>query len=220
MRYLFYNGNLRNFYFLTLFILSTAYCPAQEQKASLVQDTDTVSVVIRKHSPKTASIYSAVLPGMGQVYNRKIWKVPIVYAGFAAIGYLVYFNSTWLNKYIDAYFDFTDTIAATDSYLKLISPNLDPATFDPVLYPETYNPTLAESFKSLLINNKEYYRRNRDLSYIGLAAWYLLNIIDATVDAHFYDFDISDDLSMKVRPYSSGPVAAYSSFGIRVSFTF
>jgi len=164
------------------------------------ESADTVSPVMKRHSPRKASVYSAVLPGLGQIYNRKYWKVPIVYAGFGTIAYFVVYNGSRLKKYTQAYLDFTDTLAVTDSYLDLIGPNLDPATFDPVLYPGSYNPSLAESFENLLKNNRDYFRRYRDLSYIGLAAWYVLNIIDASVDAHMYDFDVGEDLVLRVEP--------------------
>ncbi len=161
-------------------------------------DQDTVAK--KPHSPHKASVYSAILPGLGQAYNKKYWKIPLVYAGFGTLTYFVVYNGTRLNRYTQAYLDFTDTVKTTDSYLDLIGPNLDPSTFDPVLYPNTANPSLTESFENLLKNNREYYRRYRDLSYIGMAAWYILNIIDASVDAHLYDFDVGEDLVLRVEP--------------------
>ena len=154
----------------------------------------------RTHSPRKAVIYSAVLPGLGQAYNRKYWKIPIVYAGFGTLVYFVGYNNSRLKAYTQGYLDFTDTIPGTNSYLDLIGPNLDPSIFDPVLYPETAIPSITESFKNLLKNNREYFRRNRDLSYIGIAAWYMLTMIDASVDAHLFNFDVGEDLVLKIEP--------------------
>lgn len=215
----------RNRLFILFFIL---FCHlifpgenfSQARKDEVKIEGDTTSIMVRKHSPRQAALYSAILPGLGQAYNRKFWKMPIVYAGFGTLAYFVVFNNNWLGKYTSGYLDFTDTIPGTDSYLDLISSNLDPATFDPILHPDTYNAGLAESFKNSLKNNKDYYRRNRDLSYIGMVAWYLLNIIDATVDAHFYDFDIGEDLSLRFEPMVSPIPHPYQPVGIKCLITF
>ena len=82
---------------------------------------------------------AVAFPGLGQIYNRKYWKIPLVYAGFGGLIYSVGFNSSNYNMYMKAYQDFTDAIQETDSYLKLI--RADPSTYDPVLYPDTYDPS-------------------------------------------------------------------------------
>ncbi|MCK7539145.1 MAG: DUF5683 domain-containing protein [Marinilabiliales bacterium] len=86
-------------------------------------------------------MYAAALPGLGQIYNRKYWKVPIVYAGFGALGYAVTFNTQNYNTFINAYQDFTDIIPETDSYLDLLVKSGSLDQYDPVLYPETYDPS-------------------------------------------------------------------------------
>ncbi len=144
-------------------------------------------------------MFAAALPGLGQIYNRKYWKVPFVYAGFGALGYAVTVNTKNYNSFISAYQDFNDIIPETDSYLELLA-NLDPAQYDPVLHPETYNQSTATWVKTTLLNGVDYYRKYRDLSYIGIAAWYLLTIIDAHVDASLFDYDITDDLKASVVP--------------------
>ena len=73
-----------------------------------------------KFSPMKATMLSAALPGFGQIYNRKYWKIPLVYGGFGALGYAVIFNSSYYNKFTRAYSDFTDNIPQTNSYLKMI----------------------------------------------------------------------------------------------------
>lgn len=149
--------------------------------------------------PVRSTMFAAALPGLGQIYNRKYWKVPFVYAGFGALGYAVTFNTRNYNTFINAYQDFTDIIPETDSYLTLLK-NLNPEQYDPVLHPETYNPSTESWVKTTLLNGVDYYRKYRDLSYIGIAAWYLFTIIDAHVDASLFDYDISDDLKASVLP--------------------
>jgi hypothetical protein len=169
------------------------------------QDTMAVSKErVRRYTlePVRATMYAAALPGLGQIYNRKYWKVPIVYAGFGALGYAVSFNTRNYNTFITAYQDFTDIIPETDSYLDLLV-NQDPAQYDPVLYPESYNPSNEAWVRTTLLNGVDYYRRYRDLSYIGITAWYLLTIIEAHVDASLFDYDISDNLRAYIMPVST-----------------
>lgn len=144
-------------------------------------------------------MYAAALPGLGQIYNRKYWKIPIVYAGFGALGYAVSFNTSNYNLFVGAYQDFIDQIPGTDSYIGLLK-TLDPAQYDPVLHPDTYNPSQAEWVKTQLMNGVDYYRKYRELSYIGIVAWYLVTIIDANVDASLFDYDISDNLKASLAP--------------------
>jgi len=142
------------------------------------------------HSPKKATIYSAVLPGLGQAYNKKYWKIPIIYAGFGTIGYFIGWNNGFYSTYKLAYSDLTDDDPATDSYLDL----------EATQYYDLDDPTDFNNFKSGLSKQQDYYRRNRDLLIIGMVAFYGLNIIDASVDAHLFDFDISEDLTLNWQP--------------------
>jgi len=142
------------------------------------------------HSPKKAVLYSALLPGLGQWYNRKYWKIPIIYAGFGTIGYFIAWNNGFYKTYKLAYSDLTDGDPNTNSYLDL----------DATKYYDLENPTDYNNFKTGLSKQSEYYRRNRDLLIISMAGFYGLNIIDASVDAHLFDFDISEDLTMNWQP--------------------
>jgi|APHig6443717817_1056837.scaffolds.fasta_scaffold99118_2 hypothetical protein len=157
--------------------------------------TDTVVTITPKktervHSPKRATIYSAVLPGLGQIYNRKYWKVPLVYIGFVSLIYSIDWNNDYYVQYRQAYIDISDDDPTSNSFKDLdIEGKWD---FD--------DPTQLEQFKTRLENAKESTRRYRDLCIIGTAAFYALNIIDASVDAHFFNFDISDDLTMNWMP--------------------
>lgn len=162
------------------------------QKASTRTSLDSTAA----HSPKKATIYSAVLPGLGQAYNKKYWKIPIVYAGFGTTGYFIYRNTTQYKLYKQAYIYRMD-----DDYL----------TVDD--YPEYTATELAYI--------KDNYRRNMEISYIATAAVYIFNIIDATVDAHLFDFDISDDLSMNWQP-SIIPLSTFNTrqaYGLSLRFS-
>lgn len=209
--------------FSTLFlflILSGSYSAFSQMKEKNTEISAVDSSLLESHSPAKASLYSAIFPGLGQIYNRKYWKLPIVYAGFGALGYSVTFNMTNYSKYKSAYIDFTDELPETQSYLDVISGSLNPADFDPVLYPDTYDSKQETWFKEQLQHNMDYYRRNRDLSYIGLVGLYLLNIVDATVDAHLFDYDISNDLSMKIEPRLMYTGRNMNTLGLQISIAF
>jgi len=162
-----------------------------------------------------------VIPGLGQIYNKKYWKVPVIYAGFGALAYLVKFNGSRFMKYINAYGDFVDNDTLTTSYLTIINEKeYDEREIAKELYPDTYDPSQYDWFKNTLELNKNYYRRNRDLSYIGMGLWYILNIVDASVDAHLFDYDISDDLTLHIEP-ELFPTSRYThTMGIKLCFRF
>lgn len=196
---------------LLFLFLSVATCTAGAQ--------DTVAFRKEKRyliEPVRSTMYAAALPGLGQIYNRKYWKVPLVYAGFGALGYAVTFNTRNYNKLIIAYQDFTDIIPETDSYIDLLQA-LDPAEYDPVLHPETYNPSTEAWVRTQLINGVDYYRKYRDLSYIGIVAWYLITIIDAHVDASLFDYDVTDDLKATIIP--AAPTFTGMAPGVTFSIT-
>jgi len=164
---------------------------------------------------------AVAFPGLGQIYNRKYWKIPLVYAGFGGLLYSVAFNSSNYNKYMKAYQDFTDEIPETVSYLDVI-PNVDPATYDPVLHPDTYDPSNASYYKDGMLRLLDSYKRYRDLSYIGIAGWYLVSILDANVDASLFNYDISDNLDIAVFPVQmalpGGFMVAGLNLTMRVNF--
>jgi hypothetical protein len=153
------------------------------------------------HSPRKATIYSAVLPGLGQIYNKKYWKLPFVYGGFVAFGYFINLNNNNYLIYSQAYSDITDNNPLTNSFLDL---NLNPGLLSPDKLDQ-----LTENLQS----GKDYWRRNRDYVIIFTALFYAANIIDASVDAHFFNFDISDDLTMNWVP---GPVLSMDNKGIGI----
>jgi hypothetical protein len=161
------------------------------------------------HSPKKAAMYSAIIPGWGQAYNKKYWKIPIVYVGFGTIGYFIGWNNRYYNTYKTAYSDLTDDDPNTDSYNDI----------DASQYYDLTNPTDYENFRSGLNKQQEYYRRNRDLLIISIIGFYGLNIIDASVDAHFFDFDISEDLTMNWQP-TIQPYRKELVYGLNFTFNF
>jgi hypothetical protein len=131
----------------------------------------------------------AVIPGYGQIANRKYWKLPIVYGGFMGCAFAITWNSKRYISYKNAYLDITDDDDDTNSFLDIIP---DGYTM------QSYGGQTA--FTGLLKTGMDKSRYNRDLSVIVTVAYYGLTLIDAFVDAHLYDFDISPDLSMKIRP--------------------
>ncbi|MBK5286306.1 MAG: hypothetical protein JJE25_12975 [Bacteroidia bacterium] len=131
---------------------------------------------LRTHSASKAILYSAILPGAGQAYNKKYWKIPIIYAGIGALIYAIDYNQRNYSTFKSAY------ISRTDG---------DSLTID------NYPRYTAENLRSLF----EYYHRNRDLSYILASSLYILNILDAYVDAELFYFDVSDNLSLHSSPF-------------------
>ena len=144
----------------------------------IVEQSSQTAIRQRKHSPKTAT-WLALIPGAGQAYNRKYWKMPIVYAGFGATFYFAITNKDDYHLYRDAY----DYKMGTNTDVS------DKAIEEAEKYTPDNHITL-----------RDYYRRNMELSWIIAAAWYVLQIIDANVDAHFFYYEISDDLTLHVEP--------------------
>ncbi len=188
------------------------------QHVVTAQDTTIVTKKNKKtvqFIPMKATMLSAVLPGFGQIYNRKYWKIPLVYAGFGALGYSVGFNATYYNKYVKAYQDFTDKIPQTASYLKLIR-SMPPSSYDPVLFPDTYNVSNEQWVKDGLLRQVDYFKKYRDLSIIGIAGWYLVSILDANVDASLSDYDISENINLTFAPMQV-PCYYFTGVGMSIS---
>jgi hypothetical protein len=164
------------------------WCSAQEDNAT--RD----SLLRKKHSPRTAIIFSAVLPGLGQIYNGKYWKVPLVYGAGGAAVYAFQFNQDKYQKYKKAYNEGDENkIYIIDGYKR------------------TY---------SQLPLGRDYYRRYRDISLFAIGAVYLLNIVDAMVDAYFKGFDVSDDLTLRIQPAIVNNFDLTAAFSLKFSIGF
>lgn len=138
-------------------------------------------------NPTRALWFSLVLPGAGQIYNRKYWKLPIIYGGFLGCAYALMWNQMMYRDYSQAYLDIMDDDPNTKSYLDMLPPRYDITGRE-------------DQFKTIFKRKKDFYRRYRDLSAFCFVGVYLLSVVDAYVDAQLSVFDISNDLSLRVQP--------------------
>ena len=161
----------------------------------------------RPHSPKTATIMSACLPGLGQVYNRKWWKVPIIYAGLGGLGYMAYNNYYEYQSYLHAYEYKTGDLPEGTTL-------------------NDHEADLARKYASSQLQTyKDSYRRDMEFYCLIMVAWYGLNVLDACVDGHLYNYDISDDLSLSIDPYlrpmeTPMPTTQYAQVGLSFKLNF
>jgi hypothetical protein len=192
----------------------------EAQVINVPKDSIKISVSKQKKvlSPKKASIYAALFPGLGQVYNGKYWKLPIVYGGYAGLIYVLGWNN---NNYTD-YFDAYKTISryqTVDQMSKADKDYLD-NLFKISYWNLNTNPSRFDSFKAQLKSGKDFYRRSRDMSIIMIAALHVLSIIDASVDANLFDFEINDDLSMRFNPLPVNLGNGPNVLGMNIAFNF
>lgn len=194
--------------------LGSLSCQAQELNAPVskelhLQLEDTVELVKtpKFYIPKKAAMLSAVFPGLGQIYNGKWWKTPFVYAAVAGTVYGISWNNKYYSLYKNGYYDWIDNDPNSTRYLEVLPPGSDLESID------------GTWFKSQLLAKKDGYRRDRDFMIILAAGVYLLNIIDANVDAHLSDFDVSPDLSMQLAPTILENRGA-ATFGLACTFKF
>ena len=138
--------------------------------------------------PNRAVWLSALFPGLGQVYNRSYWKLPIIVAGFMGLGYGTSWNNNQLRDYSQAYSDLLDADPGTKSYMNFFPPTTTEDSLDKAW------------LQNMLRSRKNFYRRNRDLCIICIVAVYLLCMVDAYVDATMAHFDISENLSLDIQP--------------------
>lgn len=221
---------MRRFVFVICGLLCFVGIRAQEvvvvdsMGATLVTDTlliQKTNVKKKPHSPHKATIMAMVLPGSAQIYNRQWWKVPILYGGIGATIYGISWNSRELKTYKRAFVDYS-------LYLEHKEKDPDyPYPTDPSwdkIYPaggvENFTPQQQSVFKKQLQNKKDKFKRNRDLLYIVMGGIYALQIIDGCVFAHFYDFEINEDLSLNVEPASFYSPANGASVGLTLTLTF
>jgi hypothetical protein len=172
-----------------------------------VQAKDSVA-----HPPSRAALYSALLPGLGQAYNQRYWKLPLIYGGFAAFGYFIQSNNFRYKLYLDAY-----NVRYAVAQLKSDDPEYE-------VKKAAIEENLYSAFQDVPIDRlqryKNTYRRDRDFFIILTILFYGINILDATVDAHFFTYDVSNDLSLKLQPYTEGCYVSKMSSNAHVGLTF
>lgn len=165
---------------------------------------------------KRALWLSLILPGAGQIYNRKYWKLPIIYGGFVGCAYALRWNNMMYKDYSQAYMDLMDDDPNTQSYNKFL------------YLGNQIDSSNKEYYQKLFKNRKDRYRKWRDMSVFAMVGVYLISVVDAYVDASLSEFDISRDLSMKVSPTvikekrewaSYNPINS-SAIGVQCSLTF
>ena len=191
--------------FVIIAMLAMALTGHAQEEAELVKDTlrtSEVSIMIDstklvkaprdwstwRPNPQRALWLALVLPGAGQIYNRKYWKLPIFYGGFMGCIYALTWNNMMYKYYSQSYLDIMDSDPTTDSYNKFLHLGVQ------------INSSNEERFKQIFKNRKDKYRRWRDMSIFVMIGVYALSVIDAYVDAELSEFDISKDLSLEVRP--------------------
>lgn len=164
-------------------------------------------------NPQKAIWMALVIPGGGQIYNRKYWKLPIVYGGFLGCIYAMRWNNMMYKDYAQAYLDLMDDDPNTASYNQFLHLG------------QQITPANEERYKNIFKKRKDKYRRWRDMSFFVMVGIYAISVIDAYVDAELSEFDISKDLSMKIRPTvmgngsSANPLYA-TSLGVNCSVNF
>ena len=164
-------------------------------------------------NPKRALWLALVIPGGGQIYNRKYWKLPIVYGGFIGCLYAMNWNNTMYKDYSQAFIDLSDNDPGTQSYHQFLHLGVQ------------ITPANEDRYKDIFKKRRDKFRRWRDLSFFVLVGVYALSVIDAYVDAELSEFDISDDLSLRIEPTimnnrSSGNPIDNSSIGLQCSLNF
>ncbi|MBP5799851.1 MAG: hypothetical protein J6W43_08070 [Prevotella sp.] len=164
-------------------------------------------------NPKRALWLALVIPGGGQIYNRKYWKLPLIYGGFLGCLYAMNWNNSQYKDYSQAYLDLSDKDPSTASYNKFLHLGMQ------------ITPANEERYKDIFRKRKDKFRRWRDLSFFVLCGVYALSVIDAYVDAELSVFDISKDLSLKVEPtvldnHTSRNPLSSSAVGLQCSLNF
>jgi Family of unknown function (DUF5683) len=180
---------------IILFLITTGNFTGFSQELLSLKAKDTVSTTIDPLRPSKAAFYSALLPGAGQAYNKKYWKIPIVYAAMGISIYSYIWNQNKYDSYRDAYKErLLLGTSSTDQYVGILS-------------------------DSRLIDAQKFHQRNRDLSLLVTAAFYVLNIVDANVDAHLQQFNVNGKLTIKPE-IQTNPFTYKQHMGLTLNYTF
>jgi hypothetical protein len=178
---------------------------AQKDSLLVTKKIDSLLTKAPKHSPRKATIYSLSCPGLGQIYNKQYWKTPFVYAGLGAVVYMFRYNNLRYQDFVKQYIDSYD--AKTNSF-KATMP----------VYIRSQNIT-RELTQDQIVRGKDLYRRYRDLNVIIFIGVWALNAIEANVSAHLKTFDVSDDLTLRIRPsYDFSSIGGIT--GVKISLNY
>lgn len=184
----------------------------QDKKDKAKKDSTAKTVVdssIIKHSPRKATLLSTACPGLGQIYNKKYWKVPIIYTGFAVLGYFIYTNNQSYLLYRNQFRTLSGD-STVPAYKTLVAQ----------LESQFNNNINISSYATEAQEARDYYRHNRDLSWILTGLLYVINIADSDVDAHLFFFDVSDKLSFNWKPalYQDSNLKNYAGLSFKLNF--
>lgn len=210
---------MKQFLFVIAFILTIPLLTWSQEKDTLIV-TDTSGKVVaskkvrketawrdsagsRIYKPGKAALYSAICPGLGQIYNRKYWKVPIVYAAIGIPVYTFFDNRTWYNRTRYALAVAESTTPNTPEYADSLN-NVHSSLL----------PLVQDKQTNSLLNYRNEFRKNMDYSILFTLLFWGLNVVDATVDAHLKGFNVNENLSMQIKP------AVISNRAIGLSFVF
>ena len=180
---------------LIFFFLFFSIVAQSQDNITVLDSTSLRKRAFKPLAPAKAAFYSAILPGAGQAYNKKYWKIPIVYGGLGLSVYSYMFNQKKYHEFRDEY-----------------KRRLD-GTYDP------NHPTYGSLSEDRLIRAQKFHQRNRDLSMLITAGIYIFNIIDANVDAHLLQFNIDDDLSFQ-PDWRYEPLSQSGNLGMTLKYKF
>lgn len=166
---------------------------AQVDDRSVPPDTVEIQSYATRYDPRKALMFAAVLPGLGQIYNKKYWKLPLVYGGFIGFGYGINFYQKGYEKYKNELFDVLETDA-----------------------PQSLSGFTETQLRTIV----DRYRRERDFMIILMAGMYLLQMVDAHVDAHLKEFDLNPNLHVKLEPIWENDALTGRSTGVALIFRF
>ncbi len=195
-------NHIQLFFFAAVVLLQLGFLAphvtAQNKTPEEVKD----SARIANHSPQLASIFSLVVPGLGQAYNEKYWKIPIIYGGLVFCAYQFKTNRSNYKIFTEGMDHYIDSDPLTNSWMTL--PNVDTSSF------------VEEQIQFYRSNFERY----RNLSIIGFGLIYMLNVFDASVDANLFDYDVSDKITMHIEPALLPRTNYAQGFGFKCRITF
>jgi len=178
--------------FSILFFALSVSAQLSPEKTTVIPDTTELKSYAVRYDPRKALMYAAILPGLGQVYNKKYWKLPLVYGGFIGFGYGLNFYQKGFKKYKGELF----SVIGTNSH------------------------SASDFTEDQLRTIVDRYRRERDFMIILLAGMYLLQIVDAHVDAHLKEFDLNPNLHVRLQPTMESDVLTGRSTGFSIKLRF